>query len=91
MTSDWSGAESALLILLMLVLLLMLMLMLIPLLKMLLSSRTENWSGLIRLDWFAVNTDENVNSDVDVSTSSSFIHTTKDTLLKRKALAATSK
>ena len=89
MTSDWSGAESALQILLMLVL--MLMLMLIPLLKMLLSSNIENWSGLITLDWFAVDTDDNVNSDVDVSTSSSFIHTTKDTLVKRKARAATSK
>ena len=72
-------------------LLLMLMLMLIPLLKMLLSFNNENWSGLITIDWYAVGNDDNVNSDVDVSTSSSFIHTTKDTLLKRKALAATSK
>ena len=69
----------------------MLMLMLIPLLKMLLSFNNENWSGLITIDWYAVGNDDNVNSDVDVSTSSSFIHTTKDTLLKRKALAATSK
>ena len=70
---------------------LMLMLMLIPLLKMLLSSNIENWPGLITLDWVAVGTDDNVNSNVDVSTSSSFIHTTKDTLVKRKARAATSK
>ena len=58
---------------------------------MLLSFNNENWSGLITIDWYAVGNDDNVNSDVDVSTSSSFIHTTKDTLLKRKALAATSK
>ena len=70
---------------------LMLMLMLIPLLKMLLSSNIENWPGLITLDWFAVGADDNVNFDVDVSTSSLFIHPTKETLLKRKARAATSK
>ena len=58
---------------------------------MLLSSNIENWPGLITLGWFAVDNDDNVNSDVDVSTSRSFIHTTKDTLVKRKARAATSK
>ena len=58
----------------------MLMLMLIPLLKMLLSSNIENWSGLITLDWFAVDTDDNsvcliddkaigVNDDKDLSIS----------------------